>query len=130
MGNVFGKFMLEADKLLETAKTMFPDGLLKDGADCSGSGFNAGAWERYRKIVCGFMAAKGTCSGWTGIKFVEEPDDFEDFATVTVKLQKACTFSDEGKTALALGAMLADMVTTTTDGDRVWVNFTVRGIWA
>lgn len=68
-------------------------------------------------------------SGVLDVKYLQSPDTEDDFVSVTVKLDKACTLHSDARTALALAATLADMVTMTTNGDRMWINFAVGGIW-
>lgn len=117
---------LEADagKLLEKAGTVCPIGLVNDpGADV-----NAETWERYKTIVKGLVAAKNDISGILDVRY-QAPNKEDDSAVVTIKLGKACTFSQDAKTALALAAALADLVTATTDGDKMWLNLSVSDIW-
>ena len=125
MENRIAQLKADADKLMEKAETMCPVSLVND----PGIGVNADAWERYRTILNGFIAAKGDMSGLLDVKYLESPDMEDDFASVTVKLDKACTLHSDARTALALAATLADMVTMTTNGDRMWINFAVGGIW-
>ena len=89
---------------------------------------NADAWERYRTIIKRFNVAKSGMPGILDVRYQQAPDNEENFATVTIKLDKACTFTTEAKTALALAATSADMVTMTTDGSKMWINFTVNDI--
>ena len=98
-------------------------------ANDPGIGVNADAWERYRTILNGFIAAKEDMSGVLDVKYLKSPDMEDDFVSVTVKLDKACTLHSDARTALALAAALADMVTMTTDGDKMWMSFTVDSIW-
>ena len=80
-------------------------------------------------IVNGFIAAKEGMPGILDVRY-QTPDEEDDSATVTIKLGKACTFSPDARTALALAAALADLVTATTDGDKMWLNLSVSDIWA
>ena len=125
MENRIAQLKADADKLMEKAETMCPVSLVND----PGIGVNADAWERYRTILNGFIAAKGDMSGVLAVKYLQSPDTEDDFVSVTVKLDKACTLHSDARTALALAATLADMVTMTTNGDRMWINFAVGGIW-
>ena len=125
MENRIAQLKADADKLMEKAETMCPVSLVND----PGIGVNADAWERYRTILNGFSAAKGDMSGVLDVKYLQSPDTEDDFVSVTVKLDKACTLHSDARTALALAATLADMVTMTTNGDRMWINFAVGGIW-
>lgn len=125
MENRINQLKAEADKLMEKAGTMCPVSLVND----LGIGVNADAWERYRTILNGFIAAKEDTSDVLDVKYLQSPDMEDDFASVTVKLDKACTLHSDARTALALAATLADMVTMTTNGDRMWINFAVGGIW-
>lgn len=125
MENRFDGFKAEADKLLDKAGAMCP----VSPVNAPDSRVNAEAWERYRTILNGFIAVKEAMSGVLDVKYLQSPDMEDDFASVTVKLDKACTFRSDARTALAMAATLADMVTMTTDGDKMWINFTVSGIW-
>ena len=125
MENRIAQLKADADKLMEKAETMCPVSLVND----PGIGVNADAWERYRTILNGLIAAKGDMSGVLDVKYLQSPDTEDDFVSVTVKLDKACTLNSDARTALALAATLADMVTMTTNGDRMWINFAVGGIW-
>ena len=129
MENRFDKFKADADKLLATAEAMRTDGLLKDGGDDPEVGINSEAWERYRTILNGFIAAKEDMSGLLDVKYLQSPNVEDDFVSVTVKLDKACTLHSDARTALALAATLADMVTMTTNSNKMWINFAVGGIW-
>ncbi len=104
---------------------MCPPDLVND----PGVGVNTDAWKRYRTILNGFIATKEDISGVLDVKYLQSPDIEDDFASVTVKLDKACTLHSDARTALALAATLADMVTVTTDGNKMWMSFTVNDIW-
>lgn len=125
MENRIKQFQADVDKLLDKAGAACPVSPIND----SGIGINTDAWERYRTILNGFIAAKEDLSGVLDVKYLQSPDMEEDFASVTVKLDKACTFHSDARTALALAATLAEMVTMTTDGDKMWMSFTVDNIW-
>ena len=125
MENRIAQLKADADKLMEKAETMCSVSPVND----PGIGVNADAWERYRTILNGFIAAKEDMSGVLDVKYLKSPDMEDDFVSVTVKLDKACTLHSDARTALALAAALADMVTMTTNGDRMWINFAVGGIW-
>lgn len=125
MENRINQLKADADKLLDKAGTMCPVSPVND----PDKGVNAEAWERYRTILNGFIAAKEDVSGLLDVKYLQSPDMEDDFASVTVKLDKACTLHSDARTALALAATLADMVTMTTDGNKMWMSFTVNAIW-
>lgn len=125
MENRINQLKADAVKLLDRAGTVYPVSLVND----PGAGVNVDAWERYRMIVNGFIAAKEGMPGILDVRY-QTPDEEDDSATVTIKLGKACTFSPDARTALALAAALADLVTATTDGDKMWLNFSVSDIWA
>ena len=125
MENRINQLKADAVKLLDRAGTVYPVSLVND----PGAGVNVDAWERYRMIVNGFIAAKEGVPGILAVRY-QTPDEEDDSATVTIKLGKACTFSPDARTALALAAALADLVTATTDGDKMWLNFSVSDIWA
>lgn len=125
----FNQFQEDAKKLLSAADNLFPDGLFEDDNDDLPIGVNDEAWERYKNLLRGIMAAHAT--GWDvlRIKHLRTPSTDDDFAAVTVTIQGACAFTNDAKTALALAAMLADRVSTTTDNEKVWLNFVVGNIW-
>lgn len=125
MENRINQLKADADKLLDKAGAMCPVSLVND----PGIGVNADAWERYRTILNGFIASKEDASGVLDVKYLQSPNVEDDFVSVTVKLDKACTLHSDARTALAMAATLADMVTMTTNGDRMWINFAVGGIW-
>lgn len=125
MENRINQLKADADKLMEKAGAMCP----LDPVNNSGAEVNADAWGRYKTLLSGIIAAKEDMSGVLDVKYLQAPDMEDDLATVTVKLDKACTFRSDARTALAMAATLADMVTMTTDGDKMWINFTVSGIW-
>lgn len=129
MENKITRFRDEANKLLESAESLFPAGLFKDENDGPEISINAEAWERYKKIAYGILAAEKVGWGLLRIKYAEAPSMIDDFSTVTITIPKACTFTEKARTAFALAAMLADSITTTTDGDKMWINFTVTDIW-
>ena len=129
MENRFDKFKADAEKLLATAEAMHTDELVKDVAGDPEISINPEAWERYRTILSGIIAAKENLDGVLDVKYQKSPSMEDDFASVTVKLDKACTLHSDARTALALAAALADMVTMTTNGNKMWVGFTVSGIW-
>lgn len=129
MENRFDKFKADAEKLLATAEAMHTDELLKDWGDDPEVGINSEAWERYRTILNGIIAAKENMDGVLDVKYQKSPSMEDDFASVTVKLDKACTLHSDARTALALAAALADMVTLTTNGNKMWIGFTVSDIW-
>jgi len=125
MENRIAQLKADADKLLDKAGAMCPASLVND----PDMGVNTDAWERYKTIINGFIAAKKDMSGVLDVKYLQSPDMEDDFASVTVKLDKACTLHSDARTALALAAALADMVTMTTDGNKMWMSFTVNAIW-
>jgi len=125
MENRIAQLKADADKLLDKAGAMCPVSLVND----PDIGVNADAWERYRTILNGIIAAKEDMSGVLDVKYLQSPDIEDDFASVTVKLDKACTLRSDARTALALAVALADMVTMTTDGNKMWISFTVNEIW-
>lgn len=129
MENRFDKFKADADKLLATAEAMHTDGLLQDEAGDPKIGINTEVWERYKTILSGIIAAKENMDGVLNVKYLKSPSMEDDFASVTVKLDKACTLHSDARTALAMAAALADMVTLTTNGNKMWIGFTVSGIW-
>ena len=129
MENGFDKFKADAEKLLATAEAMHTDDLLKDVTDDPKIAINPEAWERYRTILSGIIAAKENMDGVLDVKYLKSPSMEDDFASVTVKLDKACTLYSDARTALAMAAALADMVTMTTNGNKMWVGFTVSDIW-
>ena len=129
MENGFDKFKADAEKLLATAEAMHTDELLKDVAGDPEISINPEAWERYRTILSGIIAAKENMDGVLDVKYQKSPSMDDDFASVTVKLDKACTLHSDARTALALAATLADMVTMTTNSNKMWINFAVGGIW-
>lgn len=123
------QFQEDAQKLMSAADNLFPDGLFEDDNSDLPIGVNDEAWERYKNLLRGIMAAHAT--GWDvlRIKYLRTPSADGDFAAVTVTIRGACAFTSEAKTALALAAMLADRVSTTMDNGKVWLNFVVGNIW-
>lgn len=126
MKSKLDQFQVDAGKLLTTADNMPPDLFDSDLP----LGINNEAWNRYRTILHGFMAAK-SAGGWKvlDIRYDRIPDQTEDFAAVTVKLQGACTFTPTAKTALALAAAVADRVSITMNDDKLWLNFVIENLW-
>ncbi len=125
MENRINQLKADISKLLDKAGAMCPVSLVND----PDIGINADSWERYRTILNGLIAAKEDMSGVLDVKYLQSPAMEDDFASVTVKLDKACTLHSDARTALALAATLADMVTLTTDGNKMWMSFTVNEIW-
>lgn len=125
MENRINQLKADADKLMEKAGAMCPLDLVNN----PGAEVNADAWGRYKTLLSGIIVAKEDMSGVLDVKYLQTPDMEDDLATVTVKLDKACTLRSDAKTALALAAALADMVTMTTDGDKMWINFTIDSLW-
>lgn len=125
MENRINQLKADTNKLMDKVEAMCPVSLVND----PGIGVNADAWERYRTILNGFIAAKEDMSGLLDVKYLQSPNVEDDFVSVTVKLDKACTLHSDAQTALALAAALADMVTMTTNSNKMWINFAVGGIW-
>ena len=124
MENKINQLKADADKLMEKVGAMCPLDLVNN----PGAEVNADAWGRYKTLLSGIIAAKENMSGVLDVKYLQAPDMEDDLVTVAVKLDKACTLHSDAKTALALAAALADVVTMTTDGNKMWINFTVSGI--
>ncbi len=125
MENRINQLKADVGKLLDKVGAMCPASLVND----PDIGINADAWERYRTILNGLIAAKEDMAGVLDVKYLQSPAMEDDFASVTVKLDKACTLHSDARTALALAATLSDMVTLTTDGNKMWLSFTVNEIW-
>lgn len=129
MENRINQFTEDMNKLLDMAGKLLPAGLLKDDSADTDISINIEKWERYKKIVYGILTAVKT--GWDllRVKYAEAPSGINSFASVTITLQKASSFTDEAKTAFAMAVMLADRISVTTDEDKVRISFTVNDLW-
>lgn len=124
MDTTLKRFQDGMEMLMDTA-TDLPDDLLLDSGV---SGVSAENWGRYKQIVRGIFAADDAEWGLLMIQYQQEPSMVQDFASVTITLQSDRPFSTCAMGALAMAAVLADEIITTTDDGKAQICFTVRGI--
>lgn len=119
------QFQEDMENLLDIADAILQDDLI---ADSDADGAAADNWRCYRKIVRMIFAANAT--GWElrQIKYRKAPNMIENVATVVVTIRKDRSFTNEGRTALAMATMLADKITTATDDGDAQISFSVYDI--
>ena len=112
-------------EVLMDATNDLPDDLLLDSGVSDAS---AGNWERYKQIVRGIFAADDAGWGLLMIQYQQEPSMVKDSASVTVTPRNDRPFSTCAMGALAMAAVLADEIITTSDDGKAQICFTVRDI--
>lgn len=119
----------DMENLLDAAEKLFSGGLLKDDNNDPDISINYGAWEKYRKILYGFMAAEEDGCNLLCIRYAEAPSIINNFSRITVTFNPSCTFTEDEKTAFAMADLLSDKTTTKMDGKDKEITFTVSNIW-
>lgn len=130
MRDKLDQFMVDADKMLETADTLSHSGLFADDNGDPIIGINNEAWSRYKSILRCLVAAKDA-GGWNvlDIRYDKSPSMTENYAAITLKMQGACAFSPAAKTALAMAAAASDRVATTMRDNVTRLSFVVGNLW-